>query len=393
MISTEVNSEKEYLFQLRRWFHQHPEKSLCEFETAKKIEQELDAIGIEHVRVGETGIYAHIDGAKGPGAIIALRADIDGLEMQDLKNVAYKSLHDGFAHACGHDAHAAVLLTAAKILNQKKDSFAGQIRLFFQQAEEIGQGARQFVKSGLMQDVTRVFGAHVSSSIDSGYISLTPGPMNASCDYFKLEITGKGAHVSTPQLGIDALYIASQIIVNLQSIVARSSDPIDTVVVGCGVLQAGTQYNIIAEHAVIEGTTRTFNAQSREYTNRRVEEIAKGIASMHGAQAKVTFQAFASPLINNATVAQEAAEIAERIIGKEHIIQNQEKMLGADDFADFLEQAPGVYAFVGTRNANDANTGAAHHHGLFDIDEDAMLASCNLFVDYTINELKKGERK
>lgn len=391
MIKEDILKEKAKLIELRRWFHQHPEKSLQEFETANKIEQELDAYGITHQRIGETGVYARIHGNHAKGAIVALRGDIDGLEMQDLKDVSYASKHEGFAHACGHDAHTAVMLVAAKVLQERCHEFDGEIRLFFQQAEEIGQGARQFVNAGLMNNVTRVFGAHVCSAIDSGYISLTSGPMNASCDYFKIEVTGKGAHVSTPQLGIDALYIASSIIVALQSIVARSTDPIDTVVVGCGVFQAGTQYNIIAEHATIEGTTRAFNTNSRTLTNDKVKQIAKDIAHMHGAQANVTFQAFASPLMNDETATKEARVIAEAIIGKEHVIHNQQKMLGADDFADYLEQAPGVYAFVGTKNKTNPNTGVAHHHGLFDIDEDAMLASCNLYVDYALSILKKGE--
>lgn len=390
MVKDYVQNEKEHLIALRRWFHRHPEKSLCEFETAKKIEAELDAYGIAHERVGETGVYAYIKGELGDKPIIALRADIDALEMQDLKDVPYKSKYDGYAHACGHDAHTAVLLCAAKILQAKKAEFSGEIRLFFQQAEEIGQGGQQFVNAGLMKDVKRVFGAHMCSSLDSGDISLTPGPMNASCDYFKIEVTGRGAHVSTPQLGVDAVYIASQIIVNLQSIVARATDPINTVVVGCGVLQAGTQYNIIAEHALIEGTTRTFDANTRTKTNERVKTIAESIAKMHQGEAKVTFKAYASPLINDETAAKEAYEVAKDIIGEDHIITSQQKMLGADDFADFLEQAPGVYAFIGTRNENNPNTAVAHHHGLFDIDEDAMLASCNLYVDYALAILKKG---
>lgn len=392
MIKDYIKKEEQTLTELRRWFHQHPEKSLEEFQTAEKIEEVLNELNIEHKRIGETGIYGIIRGELSSDTVVALRGDIDALEMQDLKDVEYKSTREGFAHACGHDAHTAVLLTAAKVLQEKRSEFGGEVRLFFQQAEEIGQGARQFVQAGLMKDVTRVFGAHVCSAMDSGYISLTPGPMNASCDYFKIEITGKGAHVSTPQLGIDALYIASQIIVNLQSIVARSTDPIDTVVVGCGVLQAGTQYNIIAEHAVIEGTTRAFQANTRALTNEKVIKIATDTAEMYGAQAKVTFKGFASPLINDETAAHEAGLIAEDIIGKEYVIRNQQKMLGADDFADYLEQAPGVYAFVGTRNKNKENTGVAHHHGLFDIDEEAMLASCNLYVDYALSILKKGEK-
>ena len=230
-----VLAEQAYLTDLRRHFHAHPEVSLKEYETCKKIEAELDSMGIPHKRIGETGVYGWIDGKKaGDGVTVALRADIDALAMEDLKEVPYHSQNAGVCHACGHDAHTATLLTAAKILKAKENEFSGQVRLFFQQAEEIGQGARQFVQAGLLEGVTRVFGAHVTSHLDSGKISLTAGPQNASCDYFKIQIHGKGAHVSTPQLGVDALYIASQIVVQLQTIVSRNTDPLETVVVGVG---------------------------------------------------------------------------------------------------------------------------------------------------------------
>lgn len=383
-----VLKEQEHLIALRRYFHAHPEPSLKEYETAKKIEQELDAYGIAHERVGETGVYASIHGGKGTGKVIALRADIDALAMDDLKDVEYCSKNQGCAHACGHDAHTAVLLTAAKLLKETQESFAGEVRFFFQQAEEIGQGARQFVEKGLLNGVDRVYGAHVCSSIDVGDVSLTPGPMNASCDYFKITIKGKGAHVSTPQLGIDALYIASSIVVNLQSIVARNTAPIDSAVVGVGVLKAGTQYNIIAEDAVIEGTTRAFTPETRAFTNERVKMIAQKTASMYGAEVIVSFTDYAAPLINDAEAADEVRDIARHIIGSEHIISNQTKMLQADDFADYLAKVKGVYAFVGSRNQKNSNTGMAHHHGLFDIDEDALLISLNLFVDYTLSFLQ-----
>lgn len=383
-----VLDEKEYLINLRRYFHSHPEVSLNEYHTCQKIEEELDHMGIPHRRVGETGVYAQIDGEKNgkkdSGKTIVLRADMDALAMQDLKTVEYHSQHDGCCHACGHDAHTATLLAAAKILNDKKMEFKGHIRLIFQPAEEIGQGARLFVQEGLLKGVDRVFGAHVASGIDSGTISLTAGPQNASCDYFNIKVTGKGAHVSKPHLGIDAVYVASQIVVNLQTIVARSTDPLETVVVGVGVLKAGTQYNIIAEHAEIEGTTRSFTPEVRSYTNARVTEIAQQTAAMYGAEAVVAFKDYAAPLVNDAEVVEEVTAVTRQLISEDAIINNKEKELGADDFADYLAVAKGMYAFVGTHNVNIPNTGVAHHHGLFDLDENALLLSCNVYVDYTL---------
>ena len=385
-----VLEQKEYLTNMRQYFHAHPEVSLQEYHTCEKIEEELNLAGIPHRRVGETGVYAWIDGKKETAdqkkasRIAALRADIDALAMEDLKTVSYRSSNPGVCHACGHDAHAATLLTAARILKSKEQEFSGQIRLFFQQAEEIGAGARLFVQDGLLEGVSRVFGAHVSSRLESGKIALTAGPQNASCDYFKIKVRGRGAHVSTPHLGMDAAYVASQIVVNLQSIAARSTNPLDTIVVGVGVVRAGTQYNIVAEHAELEGTTRTFLPEVREFTNRRVREIAEQTAHMYGAEAEVEFKDFAAPLINDPQAVKEVTAVTEQLIDREQIVGDFEKALGADDFADYLAVTKGMYAFVGTHSEKKPGSGVAHHHGLFDVDEEALLLSCNVYVDYAL---------
>ncbi|MFV0313582.1 MAG: M20 family metallopeptidase [Anaerotignum sp.] len=384
-----ILQEKDYIVKMRRYFHAHPEVSMQEYETCKKIEAELDRFHIPHKRVGETGVYAWIDGKKSAqGKVIALRADIDALAMQDLKTVEYRSTNEGVCHACGHDAHTASLLAAAKVLKEKENEFAGQVRLFFQQGEEYGQGARLFVRDGLLDGCDRVFGTHVASRIESGKIALTKGPQCASCDYFKITIKGKGAHVSTPHLGIDTAYIASQIVVNLQSIVARNTAPLETVVVGVGVVRAGTQYNVIAESAEIEGTTRSFLPDVRTFTNQKVIEIAKQTAAMHGAEAEVVFLDYAAPLVNDSEVVAEVTKVAEQVIDHSDIVTDLQKALGADDFADYLAVTKGMYAFVGTRNVKKPNTMVAHHHGLFDVDEEALLLSCNLYVDYALEFLE-----
>lgn len=392
-----VLEQKEYLTDMRQYFHAHPEVSLQEYHTCEKIEEELNQAGIPHRRVGETGVYAWIDGKKETAdqkkasRIVALRADIDALAMEDLKTVSYRSVNSGVCHACGHDAHAATLLTAARILKSKEQEFSGQIRLFFQQAEEIGAGARLFVQDGLLEGVSRVFGAHVSSRLESGKIALTAGPQNASCDYFKIKVTGRGAHVSTPHLGVDAAYVASQIVVNLQSIAARSTNPLDTIVVGVGVVRAGTQYNIVAEHAELEGTTRAFLPEVREFTNRRVKEIAEQTARMYGAEAEVEFKDFAAPLINDPQAVKEVTAVTEQLTDQSQIVGNFEKALGADDFADYLAVTRGMYAFVGTHSEKKPGSGVAHHHGLFDVDEEALLLSCNVYVDYALWVLETEE--
>lgn len=383
-----VLKEKEYIVSLRREFHKYPEVSLKEYKTAQKIEEELDKLNIPHKRIGETGVLGVIKGNGSLNKVIALRADIDALKVPDDKNVEYKSQNDGYHHACGHDAHTASLLGAAKILKEKEEELNGEVRLFFQQAEEIGAGAKIFIKEGALEGVDEILGAHVSSHIEVGKASVTSGPISASCDYFKIIVKGRGGHVSTPHLSIDALYIASQIVVNLQSIVSRQTDPVDTVVVGIGLINGGTIYNAVAEEVTLEGTTRAFSFETRERTNKNVEKIAKLIGESYGAEVIVEFKDYASPLINDEKVTNEVANIASKIIGEENVITNSPKRLGADDFAEFLIDVPGTYIHVGTKNTCNLNTCAEHHNHLFDIDEEGLLITTNIEVDYVLDKLK-----
>ena len=388
-INDYVIKERDYITSLRREFHKHPEVGLKEYETAKRIEDELDKLNIPHKRIGETGVLGIIKGGNSSNKVIAIRADIDGLKVPDDKDVEYKSQNDGYHHACGHDAHTASLLGTAKILKEREKELNGEVRLFFQQAEEIGQGAKIFIKEGALDGVEEIIGAHVSSHLDVGKVSVTSGPISASCDYFKIVVKGRGGHVSTPHLSIDALYVASQIVVNLQSIVSRQTDPVDTVVVGVGVISGGTIYNAVAEEVVLEGTTRTFTLESRERTNKNVEKIAKNIGEIYGAEVTVEFKDYASPLINDERITKEVEAIANSILGKENVITNHPKSLGADDFAEFLLEVPGTYINVGTRNSCNSNTSVEHHNHLFDIDEEGLLITTNIEVDYVLNKLGK----
>lgn len=383
-----IQNEQEYLIKQRRYFHAHPEISMQEYQTCNQIELELDTLGIPHKRVGETGIFAWIDGSKSNSSkCIALRADIDALAMEDLKQADYCSKNEGVCHACGHDTHIAMLLTASKVLKSLESEFSGQVRLFFQQGEEYGQGARIFVADGLMDGCQRVYATHISPKLKTGQIAVTKGPQCASCDHFLIEIEGKGAHVSTPHLGIDAVYISSQIVVQLQSIVARNTNPLDTVVVGVGVVRAGTQYNIVAQNATIEGTTRAFSSESRTKTNDLVTKIAQDIASTFGATATVTFSPYCKPVINHEIATTEVQEVARTIFNE--VITDFEKYLGADDFSDYQEEAPGVYTFLGTSHSDIENSDRPLHHGLLDVDERALLLSTRLFVEYTLSYLNE----
>lgn len=387
-INNYVESEKDYIISLRRYFHSHPEESLKEFNTANKIEEELKKLNIECRRVGGTGVIGIIKGKIQSKRVIAIRADIDGLKITDLKEEDYKSREDGYMHACGHDGHIASLIGTAKILKERENILEGEIKLFFQQAEEIGKGAKIFIQEGYLDGVESILGIHVASDIDVGKAALLSGPRFAACDYFKIKIKGRSAHVSTPHLSVDALYVASQIVVNLQSIVSRQTNPVDTVVVGIGTLKAGTIYNAVAGEAVLEGTSRTFLTESREYTRKAIKGIAENIGKMYNAEIQVEFVDNASALVNDEKTTTELVEIAKEIIGEEGIITNNyPKKLSADDFADYILKVPGAYVEIGSKNFKNHNTCVPHHNELFDIDEEALLIATNLEVNYVLSKL------
>ena len=259
----QMNEMQPDLAALRREFHEHPELSLEEHRTAARIEEELDKLGISHRRVGETGVWATIRGEKPGDKAVALRADIDALPIEETNDVGYRSRAAGVMHACGHDAHAACLLGAARLLKQGCADFGGEVRLIFQPGEEIGKGAKPFIEAGVLAGAGRVFGLHTAAEVPSGTVGLKPGLNNAGVDFFRITVKGKSAHVSQPQLGVDALYIASQIVVAVQGIVTRTYSPVEPVIVGIGKMQAGTTYNAIAAEAMLEGTTRTVSHESR----------------------------------------------------------------------------------------------------------------------------------
>lgn len=374
----EIIELKDYCVELRRYFHLNPELSLKEFNTSKKIIEELEKLNIEYIKVGETGVCGFIKGEK-PGKTIVLRADIDALPINELNECDYKSKIENVMHACGHDGHTASLLLTAAILKNLK--FDGEIRLFFQQAEEIGQGARQFIKAGLLENVDEIIAYHGWSDYPIGTVSSTKGPVMASCDYFKIEIEGKSAHVSTPQQGIDALYIASRIVCDIQSIVARNIDPLDSVIIGIGKLNSGTAYNVVSPYSSIEGTTRAFSKATREKIKQMIIDIANNDSKPYGAKCSVTFKEYADPLINDDEVTDKLAKIAGKYA--DNVVNNSPKRLGADDFADYLNIIKGTYMFVGTKNDTNMSTHSPHHNEYFDIDEQSMLLASSILVDYT----------
>ena len=384
-IQEKASELQDYLVKTRRYLHENPESSLKEFETAAFIQKELASFGVPFEKVGETGTLAVIQGGKGDGKTVLLRADIDALELPDCTGKPYASKRLGLNHACGHDAHTAMGLGTAKLLNDIKDTFSGIVKIAFQPAEEIGAGAKQFVASGQIDDIDESFAIHVNSGLPVGSFAVQGGAVNASCDIFKIKITGKSAHVGRPHLGHDALVTASQVVVALQTIVAREVNPIDRAVVGVGKLNAGTRYNIVANDAEIEGTIRAFSHETRAHLKEAVTRIAKGIAELNRCEFEIEWYDAAAPVINTLELAEEFQKVVSKVEGIDNLITNCESSMGADDFADYLVNKPGVYGLLGSQSGEE--TAYGHHHEKFDIDERVLALGVEIEVNYFLSRL------
>ena len=386
-ILAQAQSELSYMRDIRRWLHRHPETSRGEFLTQEKIEEELDALGIAHKRTAETGVYAEIRGEAAGSRVIVLRADTDALPIQEASGAPYESEFPGKMHACGHDGHTASLLGAAKLLMQNRDRFGGTVRLVFQPAEEIGYGGRAVIREGYVKGADRTFGIHLDPDVPTGSLTVVPGANNASCDWFKIIVHGKSAHVSTPEEGVDALFIASQIVVAAQALITRRTSPMDNVIIGIGKLHSGTAYNIIAPTAELEGTIRVFTPELRRRVQEELTALVQQTAALYGGTADIEIRDYASPLINDPACCAEVRKTAAALFGADNIIVTRKPSLGADDMADFILAAPGCYAYVGSRNEELPNTCVARHNDHFDLDEQALVVSAALYAAYATDFL------
>lgn len=387
-IRQEAEAQSVEIIALRRELHKNPETAKNEYKTAALIEREFDKLGIPHVRVGDTGVLGTVTGKLNGDKVILLRADIDAMPVQDAKSVSYRSQTDGAAHVCGHDAHTAALIGAARLISERRDSFGGEVRLMFQQAEEIGYGARIFIDNGVMDKVSRVIGWHTAPNLPAGTIGIKPGANNASVDYFKITVNGHGAHISTPQLGVDALYIASVIVTSAQGLVTKLSAPTDPVLVGIGKMTAGTAYNVVAEKAIIEGTVRAFSPETRAGIKAALTSLCENIAVSFKGSASVEWQDFTSPLVNDKEVCDEVAKAARGLFGDDCVTDKRELSLGGDDFAELLLLSKGAYLYFGTANANSPDTCVPNHNGHFDIDESVLTSAPALMAEYALRYLK-----
>lgn len=372
-----------YLPEVRYHFHAHPEVSEKEFETSKRIREELDKMGVEWRVCGlETGTLATIKGAK-PGKTILLRGDIDALTVQEDTGLPYASQNAGIMHACGHDCHISMLLTATQILKDMKDDLCGTVKLAFQPAEEVAVGAKSMIADGALDGVDACFGMHVWADVEAGKVSLEPGPRMAAADCFKIEVTGRGSHGAAPHQGIDAVVAVSAMVNNLQTIVSREIDPAQPAVVTVGAINAGTRWNVVAEHGHLEGTARCFTPEVRAQYQEAIERIMNTTAETFRVKAEMEWIPLVPPTINDPHMSAVAEAAARKVIGPDSPVLS-EKTSGGEDFAYFMEKVPGAMALLGIRNES---CGAVwpNHSGKFCVDESALLKGAMLYAQVAMD--------
>ncbi len=364
---------------MRRDLHMHPEESTKEFRTSEVVANELSKMGIPFTRLDPTGVIAEIQGSK-PGKTIALRADIDALSVFEKTGLDFESQNEGVMHACGHDAHTAMLLGAAKILVEARGQLKGTVRLLFQPAEETGHGSRYMIGKGALDNVDFIFGQHIFSMIPVGDLLISAGTVMAAADYYKITITGKSCHAATPQLGHDATLAAASTVMDLQTIVSREIDPLTPVVVNVGTVTSGSRFNICSGEAVLEGTVRLFDRER----HRKMPEVLKRIAGeacrAFRCEASVDYQVMHDVLVNDSEKVRLVRAAAEKIIGAGMIKPFKPTMVG-EDFAEYSSRVPGAFVILGGGGE------APQHSDHFMVDEKAFVTGVSLYAQTAIDYL------
>lgn len=362
---------------VRRHLHQHPELSWQEHATARRIARFLDELNLSYrTGVAGTGVVVDIPGTCSKRTI-ALRADMDALPIHEETDLDFASRHEGVMHACGHDGHTAMLLGAAALL-AAEPSLPANVRLIFQPAEEAGEGASAMIEAGVVEDVDMIFGGHLDRHYETGTIAITDGAVNASSDYFTIDIHGSGGHAARPHESVDAVVVGSLMVMAIQTIVSREVNPAHPSVVTVGRFDAGTVGNVIAGRARLEGSIRAQELSVREHLHESVRRIARSVAQLHGAAVDVTIDQGTPPLINSPQMTGIARQAAAAALGSvDRVVTMPVANMGGEDFSHYLDHVRGCYVRIGSQIAGRQNYPA--HSSKFDFDEQALAVGAAYF--------------
>ena len=353
----------------RRHLHQTPELNFDVFETAAFVTAKLKAFGCDEVvtGLGRTGVVGIIRGSRGEGTTVGLRADMDALPINEITGKPYASLTPGKMHACGHDGHTAMLLGAAKYLAETRN-FAGSVAVIFQPAEEGGGGGRAMVEDGLMErfGIQEVYGMHNMPRLPVGQFAIRPGPLLASVDKAVIEIEGRGGHGASPHMAVDPIVTGAHIVTQLQTIVSRNVDPLDSAVVSTCIFHAGTTDNVIPQTAHLEVTIRTLKPATRDLVEQRLKAIVEGTARLHGATARIDYLRNYPVTVNDPEATGFAAQVASGIVGATQVHTDIPPKMAAEDFSYMLEERPGAMIFIGNGDS------AELHHPAYDFNDEII---------------------
>ena len=378
------------VIEIRRHLHRHPELSFKEFETAKFIAAKLEEYGIPYQRnIAKTGIVAIIEGNEPKHRVVGLRADMDALPIREQNDAAYCSVNDGVMHACGHDAHMACLLGAAKILQEIRGYFRGSVKLIFQPSEEYYPGgAKVMIEEGVLKNpkVDVIFGQHVFPELEAGKIGMRPGKYMASTDEVYIRVKGKGGHAAIPDKIIDPVLIASHIVVALQQIVSRKSSPVMPTVLSFGKISSEGKTNIIPDEVKLEGIIRTFSESWRKEIKEQIIRIACGLAESMGGSCEINIEQGYPAVVNDEALTKRAREYTDEYLGH-GMTENLEMRMTAEDFSYFAQKVPGCFYRLGTRNEQKGLVSNLHA-STFDIDESSLETGMGVLAWLAVCELK-----
>ena len=383
-----------YTQNLRRDFHMHPELGFHELRTGGIVAKELETLGLEVTKgVGKTGVVGLLEGAK-PGPTLLIRFDMDALPIVEDTGAEYASQTNGVMHACGHDGHTSIGLTVAKILHAHRDQLAGTVKFCFQPSEEgfngeeVG-GAEMMIRDGVLDGpkVDMSLSMHLWNEKPLGWVGVAKGPVMAGAEQFSIKLTGKGGHGAVPNLTIDPIVAAAQIVTALQTITSRNIPPLQAAVVSVTTVHSGTAFNVIPQEAELTGTIRTFDLAVRQKVLERFEQIARGIGETMGCKVEIDIQRVTPAVINNDDVAGKVQSVAQKVLSDSMLDTNAYLTMGAEDMAFMQEKVPGCYFFIGSNN-KEKHLDYGHHHPKFDFDEQALSRGAALMAAAVADILK-----